>query len=139
VGAAERSVALFGEKAAALSRLASLAVECAEVGWDGEDAAPIDLIAIRSAERLVRMLPYGVPLPEFSPEPDGSISLDWIRSRNRLLSLSIGRSNRLAYAWLDGAERGHGVVGFDGPNVPLRVLEEIKHIMGQGHAGLGTA
>ncbi len=77
--------ALFGEKAAALSRLAALAAECAEQGWDGEDAVAISSGAVAAAERLVRALPDGIPIPEFAPEPDGSISLEWIMSRNRLL------------------------------------------------------
>ena len=136
---AERSQALFGRKADALSRLVALAAECADPGWDGEAAVAIDPVAVLWAERFVRALPDGMPLPEFAPEPDGSISLDWIRSRNRLFSLSIGRSNRLAYAWLDGADKGHGVVTFDSQNVPPRVLEGIKGIVGQGHAGLRAA
>ena len=139
VESAERSQALFGEKAAALSRLAELATECAEPGWDGEDAAAIDPTAVLWTKRFVRALPPGMPLPEFGPEPDGAISLDWIRSRNRLFSLSIGRSNRLAYAWLDGADKGHGVARFDGQNVPPRVLDGIERIVGPGHAGLRAA
>jgi hypothetical protein len=135
----ERSLALFGEKAAALSRLAALAAECAEPDWDGAEAAAIDPIAISSASRFIRALPDGIPLPEFAPEPDGSISLDWIASRTRLFSLSIGHSNRLAYAWLDGADKGHGVARFYGQNIPPRVLDDIKHILGHRYAGLRAA
>src|SRR5437867_1521130 len=72
---AERSQALFGEKAAALSELAALATECGEQGWDGENATPIDSNAVLMAERFLRALPDGIPMPEFAPEPDGSISL----------------------------------------------------------------
>ena len=133
VESAERSLALFGKKATALSQLAVLATECAEQGWDGDDADAIDPIAVLWAQRFLRALPDGMPLPEFAPEPDGSISLDWIASSNRILSLSIGRSNRLAYAWLDGADKGHAVARFDGRIVPPRVLESIKGIV--GHAG----
>jgi len=136
---AEQSLALFGEKAAALSCLAALATECSEPGWDGEDAAAIDPLAVLWTRRFVRALPAAIPLPEFTPEPDGSLSLDWIQSRHRLFSLSIGRSNRLAYAWLDGADKGHAVARFDGRNVPARVLEGIEAIMGRGHAGLRAA
>ena len=136
---AERSLALFGEKAAALSELAAMATECSNQGWDGAAAAAIDANAVESAKRFVRVLPNGTPLPEFAPEPDGSISLDWIQSRSRLLSLSIGPSNRLAYAWLDGADKGHAVARFDGQNVPPRVLEAIASIVGRGHAGLWAA
>ena len=135
----EQSLALFGKKAAALSQLAELATECAVVGWDGGDAAAIDPIAIHAVKRFVRALPDNMPLPEFAPEPDGSISLDWIQSRDRMFSLSVGRSNRLAYAWLDGTDTGHGVARFDGQTVPPRVLEEIKDIAGRGHAGLRAA
>lgn len=135
----EESLALFGEKATALSQLSALEAECAEQGWDGAGATPMDPIAISLARRFVRALPDGIPLPEFAPEPDGSISVDWIASRTRLFSLSIGHSNRLAYAWLDGADKGHGVAGFDGRNVPPRVLDDIKHIVGHGYAGLRAA
>jgi hypothetical protein len=135
----ERSVALFGEKAAALSRLAALATECAEEGWDGADAAAINPIAVLWAKRFVRALPYGLPLPEFGPEPDGAISLDWIRSRIRMFSVSIGHTHRLAYAFLDGADKGHGVAHFDGQNVPQRILEGIEDILGPRHAVLQAA
>ena len=132
----ERSIALFGEKAEALSQLAALARDCAEKGWDAEEAAAVDPIAVFWAEHFVRALPDGLPLPEFALEPDGSISIDWIPSRNRLFSLSIGHGNRLAYAYLDGANKGHGVAWFDGRNIPPRVLQDIKGILGQGHVGL---
>lgn len=134
---AERSVALFGKKAAALSQLAKLGTECAYLGWDGEGAAAIDPIAILSAKRFVRALPDDLPLPEFAPEPDGSISLDWIQSRNRLVSISVARGNRLAYAWLDGADKGHAVARFDGRNIPPLVLGQIKSIV--DHAALRAA
>jgi hypothetical protein len=139
VESAERSQVLFGKKATALSQLVALASECSQLGWDGKDAAAIDPVAVSSAERFVRALPDGLLLPEFSPEPDGSISLDWIRARNRLFSVSVGRSSRLPYAWLDGADKGHGVARFDGQIVPPRVLQGIKDIVEQGHAGLWAA
>jgi hypothetical protein len=137
--AAERSFALFGEKAAALSQLAAMATECSEEGWDGDGAAGIDPVAVSLTTRFVRALPDTIPLPEFAPEPDGSISVDWIRSPHRMLSLSIGRSDRLAYAWLDGTDKGHGVARFDGQNVPPRVLEAIKDILGQSHVAIRAA
>ncbi len=134
----ERSIALFGEKAAALSQLAALAAECAETGWDGGEAVGLNSVARRTAERFIRALPEDMPLPEFAPEPDGSISIDWIDSRNRLFSLSVGVSDRLAYAWLDGTDKGHGVARFDGRNIPPRVLDGIKSIV-RRHADLWAA
>src|SRR6266581_4358638 len=87
VASPERSQALFGEKLAAISSLQALARECGQEGWDGNDAAGIAPFAVHAAESLLRALPPGVPLPELAPEPDGSLSLDWIRSRTRLFSL----------------------------------------------------
>ena len=136
---AEGSEALFGEKAAAISQLRMLANDCAEAGWDGDNASVIDPIAVRLAESLIRVLPGNIPLPEFAAAPDGSVSLDWIQSKTRLFSLSIGSSNRLAYAWLDGSDRGHAVAGFDGATIPVMILQGIKGIMNHGNNSLRAA
>jgi hypothetical protein len=136
VNAAESSQALFAGKAALLSDLAALESECAEEGWDGNDAAAIDHLAVLQAQRLLRALPDRCPLPEAAAEPDGSISLDWIRSRNRLFSASVSSSDRIAFAWVDGADSGYGVERFDGQNVPQRILQGIEAAMGTGYAAV---
>ncbi len=138
VESAERSQVLFGEKSIAISQVAALANECAEAGWDGNEAAPIDWAAVRTAVEFIRAMPDDLPLPEFAPEPDGSISLDWIQSRTRLFSLSVGSTNRLAYAWLDGSDKGHGVARFEGERIPSRVIEGIIGIMNHGNATIGA-
>jgi hypothetical protein len=131
----ERSLALFGPKAAAISQIWALVDECAEMGWNGEEAEPILEIAAELAADFIRALPEHLPLPEFAPEPDGSISLDWIQSRHRLFSLSVGASSRLAYAWLDGTDRGHAVARFDGETVPPGIIEGIKRVMSNTKPG----
>lgn len=125
-------------KAAAISKIRALANECGQEGWDGNGAVPISEAAAVQAVEFVHALPDGIPLPDFAPDPDGSISLDWIRSRSRLFSLSVGTNGRLAYAWLDGADRGHAVAVFDGETVPWRILEEIKGIMDDANAPVRT-
>lgn len=135
----ESSQALFGAKAEAIAELRSFANDCAIEGWDGYGAMPINAVALRRAEDLVRVLPDDFLLPEFAPEPDGSLSLDWIRSGHRLYSLSVGANNRLAFAWIDGSDKGRGVVGFDGFAVPARVLADIERIMSDGDATVRTA
>jgi hypothetical protein len=131
---AEDSQSIFSEKFSSISQLRQLADECSMQGWDGYDAAPIDAIALINAQNFLRALPSGTALPEFAPEPDGSISLDWIQSRYRLFSLSIASSNRLAYAWLDGTDKGYAVAHFGGSIVPQRVLAGIKSIVGDSNA-----
>lgn len=136
---AERSVALFGDKATALSSLRELAIECSEDDWDAAGAKAINLDALTRAEQFLRALPSNVPMPECSPEPDGSISFDWLESRRRMFSVSISNSDRLAFAWLNGSDRGHGVARFDGHVVPEHVLFGIRSIVGQRDARVRAA
>lgn len=134
-----QSQALFGAKATAISQLWALMEECAGPNWDGDQALPLSREAALRTEDFIRSLPDALPMPELSPEPDGSISLDWIRSRHRLLSLSIGTSDRLAFAWLDGSDRAHGVIRFDGERIPAPIIEGITAVMDRGDAAVGTA
>lgn len=139
IAASERSEALFGQKATLLSSLMQLADECAESDWDGEGAQAVDPAAVRRASEFIRALPAGVPLPEIAPAPDGSIILDWALSKRRVFSLSVGETDRLAYAWLDGTDKGHGVARFDGVRVPSRVLDGVQAVTGHGNAPLRAA
>ena len=139
VNSVELSQSLFGAKSAAISRLIAVANECDQHNWDGNGAEAINLYALLNAESFLRALPENFPIPEFAVEPDGSVSLDWIKSRNCLFSLSIGSNNRLAFAWLDGADKGHAVARFDGRQVPNRILEGITAIANHGDASFRAA
>lgn len=136
---AERSQTLFGRKAAAISEIWKLADECGEDSWDDDEAIALNDMAVDGAVAFIRALPEGVPMPDAAAEPDGSISLDWIQTRHRQFSLSIGSSDRLAYAWLDGADKGHGVARFDGTKVPERIMEGIVTILNHGNASFRAA
>lgn len=126
----QRSHALFGKKSAAIAALTTMAAECVQADWDGNGAQAVSPEAVRLAQVFVLALPDGVPMPEFAPEPDGSISLDWIRSRHRMFSVSVGSQPRLAVAWLDGSNRGHASESFDGAKIPELILHKIQATMG---------
>ena len=126
IAASERSQALFGQKATLLSALTLMADECGESDWNGEGAQAIEPTVIRRASEFIRAMPEGVPLPEIAPAPDGSIILDWALSKRRVFSLSIGETDCLAYVWLDGTDKGHGVAQFDGIRMPSRVLDGVQ-------------
>jgi hypothetical protein len=128
VASAEQSQALFGKKARSISRLIGMAYQCSEQAY-GDEAEGLNPEAITQTANFIRALPDNFPVPEFAPEPDGSISLDWIVSQRRMLSISISGSSRLAYAWVDEADRGHGIAQFDGEVVPSRILEDVRQIM----------
>lgn len=114
----EESESLFGQKMLALSRLQSAV---AEVFVDEEQEA-VKSQVLRNAEQFLIALPDDLPSPEFSVEPDGAVSLDWIDSRTRMFSVSVTESERLAYAWLNGSDRGHGVARFRSPEPPRALV-----------------
>lgn len=139
IRSASLSQALYGAKNLAISQLWELVQECAAANWDGERALPLSELAAAQAEQFIRLLPNGLPVPEVSADPDGSISLDWMPSRHRLFSLSVGESHRLPYAWVDGSDKGHAVARFDGERIPSRVIAGIEAITDRGDATVRAA
>ena len=128
VCSAEQSIALFGGKEQVMAMICDIEAECRVSDWDGDGALPVSTFSALQAKEFVRNLPEHMPMPEVAPEPDGSLSLDWTTSKSRRFSVSIGNSDRLAYAWTDGSDRGHAVARFDSETIPLRILEGILSI-----------
>ncbi len=139
VASTERSIALFGAKSAVIDRIYELAAECQSEGWNGEDGVAVMQDVMDRAVSFIRALPGDLPLPEVAPEPDGSMSFDWIAARTRVFSVSVGAAKRLAFAWIDGTDRGHGVARFDGDTVPARVLGGIRELTNDRAAALRVA
>jgi len=137
----ERSDALFGSKTAVISELWGLAHSHAGIGWDGGESLPVDRQAIARAAAFIRALPEEFDIPEVGVDPDGSVTLDWIASRHRMLTLGVaGNSDRLAYAWIDGTDRGHAVARFDKNVVPARLMQAILAVtLAPDHAALRAA
>jgi hypothetical protein len=135
---AEGSRALFETKANAINDLRALALDWLEQVREHGDPT-IDPASLENVESFIRALPNEVAMPEVSVEPDGCISLDWIRSRHRMLSLSIGTTARIAYAWLDGTDRGHGVASFNGATVPRDILSHLEALVGIEDASVRAA
>lgn len=125
----DRSIVLGWPKVKALSDLTALADECAESDWNGEGAEPINLVALEAAKRLIRLLPDELPIPRLSVDPDGAVSMGWMGPRRQRFSLSAGPRDRLAYAWLDGVDRGHAVAHFDHRSVPTQLLATLRAML----------
>jgi hypothetical protein len=122
----EHSDALFGSKAAVISELWSLAQSHGNASWDGGEAFPVDRRAMALAVVFVRAQPDDCEMPQVAVDPDGAVNLDWMPSRHRMLSVSFaGNNDRVAYAWIDGTDRGSAVARFDRRTVPMRLLQAI--------------
>ena len=128
VYSAEQSIALFGGKEQVISMICEIEAECGVSDWDGYGASPVSYLSALKAKEFVRCLPANLPMPEVAPEPDGSLSLDWMTSKSRRFSVSVGNTDRLAYAWIDGSDQGHAVARFDVETIPSRILEGIVSI-----------
>jgi hypothetical protein len=133
----EQSIALFGPQTACISEILTVVAEHSRPDWNREGADPVSLLATDRAVAFIRALPRGFAMPEAAPDTDGSISLDWIDGRRRMLSVSVGVTDRLAFAWIDGTDRGHAVERFDGDRIPSLILDRIRHTM--GHASIRAA
>lgn len=134
VESAERSFALFGAKSSVISQILAVAAES-----EDEVQIAIPPAVIERAIDFIRALPESLGLPEVTTEPDGSISLDWIASRTRMFSATVGGTSRIAFAWIDGTDRGHGVARFQGDEAPARVIEGIRAIIHEPTAAVRTA
>lgn len=126
--ALKRLRALFDSKEDALNRLYELAAECAEVDWDGCDAEAVSQSAVEHSAHFIRRLPEELPLPEISVEPDGEIAFDWSPTPAQTFSVSIGATDRMPCAWVNGTEHGHAVAYSNNGEIPSRILQEIQRI-----------
>jgi len=97
----------FGAKGA-FQQLEEVVEECSSVGWDGERAKPISSEVLQCAKVFLRSFPLGIEAPEIGAEPDGAITLEWYRSPDRVISISINPGGWLYYAAIIGATRRHG-------------------------------
>lgn len=134
----EQPESFYSKKGVVIDAINALAHECSTADWDGNNAKEISVFTICRAINFIRSLPQDFPLPELSPEPDGAISLDWIQSRNHIFSVSIGNNDRLAFAWLDGTNKGHGVCNWNARGIPTDILYGVSKILIRKDAALWT-
>ena len=113
------------------TRLQQLIPEIVKVA--SEHRGIVDLETVVAAIRFAYVLPRFGSLPEVSVDPDGEISFDWAGKSGEILSVSIDRRGRLAYAaWFGEGSRTHGIEGFADrcPKPLVRAIERINSSAG---------
>lgn len=63
--------------------------ECREPSWDGYGAQSVREETYHLAHQFLTALPLSIPVPSIGAEPDGQITVEWYRSPQRTLSVSI--------------------------------------------------
>ena len=91
-----------------LQQLDEVLGECSSEGWDGANAKPVSGEVLQCAVRFLCSFSLRIEAPEVGAEPDGSITLEWYRSPNKVVSISINPDGWVYWAALIGASRRHG-------------------------------
>ena len=112
-----------------LGQLDAVYGECSMDGWDGYGAKAVSPDVFRSARQFLESLPLGMESPQIGAEPDGALSLEWYRTPNRTLSVSINPDGYVYYASLMGASRRHGADPVQG-GVSKDLITLINQVLG---------
>jgi len=110
------------------SELDDIYNECSVPNWDGYGAKPAYRSVRKTVEKFLDALPVDIMDPEIGADPDGEISLDWCLAQNKMFTISIGRNNRIAYAFLDGDKRRNGLDFFKGA-VPQDLIDHLNNFL----------
>lgn len=102
-------------------------VECRDPNWDGYGALPVSEATYQLAYQFLEALPLGTPPPSFGAEPDGHLTLEWHRSPQWTLSISVSPEGELHYAALLGIRKAYGTEPFFG-DVPKTIRDLIHRI-----------
>ena len=67
-----------------------------EKDWDGYGALPIHERVIKSAKYYITSLPDRFPCPDLTPDPNGTISMEW-ETREGIAHLELGKTRYSLY------------------------------------------
>ena len=120
-----RNVSSFLEKKLPLE---TVYLEANENGWDGYEAEGVKFATFKYALKFLSLLPSKFEAPEFTPESDGEISIEWKKSRQSIFSISVGCDGRLTYVGFFGQSRTKGVE-YLYDEIPKTILSNIERIL----------
>src|SRR3989337_366884 len=118
----------FDRVRAVFEELSQVFEQCRDPNWDGYGAQPVSEETYRLARQFLAALPLSPPLPSIGAEPDGQITVEWHRSPQRTLSVSISSDGELHFAALLGSAKTYGTEPFTGA-VPKVVADLIHRVM----------
>jgi len=111
-----------------LSELLQTAKECRESNWDGYGAEPVSDVTYQFAQQFLNALPLGISAPTIGAEPDGHLTVEWYRSPQRTLSVSVSPEGDFHYAALIGSAKAFGTEAFFG-EAPKAIVDLIHRVM----------
>lgn len=89
--------------------------------------------ALSWALKFLAALPSWAADPDVCVDPDKWLAFDWRPERDRMVTLSVcPRNGNLVYAWLCPGGKGHGLVPFDGTEVPHELRQILFRVLDPG-------
>ena len=101
--------------------------ECREPNWDGYGAQSVREETYHLAYEFLTALPLSTMVPSIGAEPDGHLTVEWYRSPQRTLSVSISPNGYLHYAALLGSAKTSSTEPFVG-DVPKVICDLIARV-----------
>lgn len=95
--------------------------------WDGYGALPVSQLSYHYANKILKALPFGTETPTFCADPDGQLTMEWYRSPNKILSISIDPTSQIHYAAILGPASRYGSEPFFDA-IPEPILDLIDKI-----------
>jgi hypothetical protein len=114
-------------KQAAYDELDEVYKECQAADWDAHGAQAVKAETLQNTRRFIDALPPEYPLPSVGAEPDGQLTLEWYRTTNWLLSVSVSPEGTLYWAALLGDEDPRGSCRYEG-KIPDTILYWIRRV-----------
>jgi hypothetical protein len=108
--------------------LADILQECSSQGWDGYDAKPIDRDSVRLVCEFLEMLPADISYPELCAEPNGDLTMIWIK-RGYHLVIGIDSSGMIAWGGTSPRGRIYGDAKFEN-EIPDEVIDILHSVEG---------
>lgn len=122
-----RSMTFGGPLGEALISLFAVYKECSQADWDGYGAAPITADAYDEVQKIIKLLPSSIRMPEIVAEPTGEIGLEWRRGRGQVFVMSVSGRHRINYAGLFSGNKVHGSEYFD-ETLPVMIIGHLRRL-----------
>jgi hypothetical protein len=82
-----------------------------------------------NAGDFLASLPPGFRCPEFATGPVGDIAMDWMASRTRMVSISIGESKLVPIAWGRDGKTGFDISEFVGSDALANKIVSLVNLV----------
>jgi hypothetical protein len=108
------------------NELEELRMTATHSNWDNLGSAPLDDDTYQLAKRFIWALPSSLSAPELTVDRDGEINFDWFGLRGRMLTVSLRKDGRIAYACRISQRRNYSGTEEFIDSIPKKIVESIK-------------